>query len=80
MFPEAHSAVLLRDNSRLWILINDKTFQCSGLGEKGEERRVRKRSKTEDGRREGGGKKKRTEKIGGGRERERALDPVHTCG
>lgn len=76
MFPEAHSAVLLRDNIRLWILVNNKTFQCSSLGERGEERRVIKRSKTEDGikgRREVGSKK-RTEKMGGGKaERETSI-------
>lgn len=44
-------------------VINDKTFQCSSLGERKKEERVRKRSKTEDGRREDGEKKEEVEKT-----------------
>lgn len=71
MFPEAHSAALLRGKIRLWMFINDKTFQCSSLGERREEGRVRKRSKSEHGRGEEGEeeegiKRDRERQTGGG--------------
>lgn len=70
MFPEAHSAVLLRGKIRLWMFINDKTFQCSSLGKR-EEGRVRKR-KTEHGRREEGEEEE-------GIKRNREGPCVHMC-
>lgn len=77
MFPEAHSAVLLRGKIRLWMFINDKTFQCSSLGKRREEGRVRKRSKSEHGRREEG---KEEEGIKRDRERQTGGGPcVHMC-
>ena len=66
MLPEAHSAVLLRGKIRLWMFTNGKTFQCSSLEKRREEGRVRKRSKTEHGRREEGEKEEGIKRNGGG--------------